>query len=228
MSHNAMDERRVQTQREHPQTTGEYHKINSLYKRDPSGKVMLFGLFTQPEFEYLKNCEWVFTEKVDGTNIRVIVADGKIRFGGKTDNAQISTKLLTRLQEQFLSDAGKRLLDKIPSGVLYGEGFGPGIQSGGLYRTDQAFVLFDVNVDGWWLLREAVEDVAKSLELEIVPIVGRGTLADLESLVQSEFKSAWGDCKAEGVVARPAVELRTRSGERIITKLKVKDFLTLA
>mgnify|MGYP001604261791 FL=1 len=48
----------------------EYHKINSLYKRDPRGK-MLFGDYSCPEFEYLQNNEWSFQEKIDGTNIRV-------------------------------------------------------------------------------------------------------------------------------------------------------------
>jgi len=36
--------------------------------------------------------------------------------------------------------------------------------------------------------------------------------------------SKWGDFEAEGIVARPAVELKTRAGERIITKLKTRDF----
>ena len=38
------------------------------------------------------------------------------------------------------------------------------------------------------------------------------------------FKSQWGDFMAEGIVARPAQELRTRDGHRIITKIKHKDF----
>jgi hypothetical protein len=37
-------------------------------------------------------------------------------------------------------------------------------------------------------------------------------------------KSWWGDFDAEGIVARPQVELFTRAGHRIITKLKCKDF----
>lgn len=38
------------------------------------------------------------------------------------------------------------------------------------------------------------------------------------------FKSTWGDFQAEGIVARPSVELKNRAGERIITKIKCKDF----
>jgi hypothetical protein len=53
----------------------EYHKIQTVFKRDPSNnyKTLLEGEFAIPEFGYLQDNEWVFTEKVDGTNIRVMV-----------------------------------------------------------------------------------------------------------------------------------------------------------
>ncbi len=69
-----------------------YHKIQTVYKRDPATnyKTLLIDNFSLPEFDYLRNNEWVFTEKVDGTNIRVMYSLGKIiTFGGKTDLAQI-------------------------------------------------------------------------------------------------------------------------------------------
>jgi hypothetical protein len=52
----------------------EYHKIQTIFKRDMTNKAksLFEGRWTMPEFEYLANNTWVFTEKVDGTNIRVI------------------------------------------------------------------------------------------------------------------------------------------------------------
>lgn len=50
----------------------EYHKIQTCFKRDEKTKRIIEGDWTLPEFEYLKDCQWVFTEKVDGTNIRVM------------------------------------------------------------------------------------------------------------------------------------------------------------
>ena len=44
------------------------------------------------------------------------------------------------------------------------------------------------------------------------------------AMARKGFDSIWGAFKAEGIVARPTVELRTRSGKRIITKIKHKDF----
>jgi hypothetical protein len=46
----------------------------------------------------------------------------------------------------------------------------------------------------------------------------------MEKYCEEGFKSHWGDFIAEGIVARPKVELKTRAGHRIITKLKYKDF----
>jgi ATP-dependent RNA circularization protein (DNA/RNA ligase family) len=207
----------------------EYHKIQTVFKRDPATnhKTLLDGDYSEDAFAYLAGNLWVFTEKVDGTNIRVMVSpnlDGPV-FGGKTDAAQIPAFLVQRLQERFLSQAAK-LREIFPDGgCLYGEGYGAKIQKGGgNYRTDQDFVLFDVKVGDWWLQREAVEEVAGKLGVDVVPIIGAGTLAEMVGMVRAGFISTWGDFAAEGVVARPAVEMKTRNGQRIITKIKHRDF----
>jgi len=108
---------------------------------------------------------------------------------------------------------------------LYGEGYGAKIQKGGgNYRQDQDFVLFDVKIGDWWLQRSDVKDVAGKLGLDVVPVIGSGTLAEMVEQTRQGFDSIWGNFKAEGIVARPAIELKTRSGHRIITKIKYKDF----
>ena len=205
-----------------------YHKINTVYKRDPETKhkTLIVGEYALPEFGYLAENTWVFTEKVDGTNIRVMINEaGQISFGGKTDNAQIPAALVKKLEDRFLPQAAT-LAEAFPSGgCLYGEGYGVKIQKGGgKYRPDQDFVLFDVRVGEWWLERNNVEDVAAKFNLDIVPVIARGTLADMIDLTACGFKSNWGNFLAEGIVARPEVELKTRNGERIITKIKHKDF----
>lgn len=131
------------------ETMSEYHKIQSIFKRDMESrhKTLLEGQWTCPEFAYLASNQWTFTEKVDGTNIRVIFQNGGITFGGRTDNAQIPAQLVTRLNEKFLPLA-ETLKETFSDGcVLYGEGYGAKIQKGGgNYRADQDFVLFDVRV----------------------------------------------------------------------------------
>lgn len=205
----------------------EYHKIQTVYKRDEGTnfKTLLEGEFSLPEFEYLSGNEWVFTEKVDGTNIRVMFDGNTITFGGKTDAAQIPAFLVTRLNELFLLQVDT-FANLFPSGVcLYGEGYGARIQKGGgNYRPNQDFVLFDVKIGDWWLQRVDVEDIAAKLQIDIVPIIGRGSLYDMVEMTKGSFNSQWGNFVAEGIVARPATELKTRSGDRVITKIKHKDF----
>ena len=206
----------------------EYDKIQTVFKRDMSnnGKTLLMDQYSLPEFEFLQNVPWVFTEKVDGTNIRVMIEDGRVSFGGKTDNAQIPAALVGRLRAIFDPQA-ELLGNMFPSGgCLYGEGYGPKIQKGGgNYGITQDFVLFDCKVGEWWLERFNVEDVAAKLGIRVVPIIGEGTLADMVELTRAGITSTWGDFAAEGIVARPKVELRTRNNARIITKLKTRDFL---
>lgn len=205
----------------------EYHKIDTVFKRDPETKfrTLLLGDYCNDEFAYLANNEWVFTEKVDGTNIRVMVGSGRIEFGGKTDAAQIPAKLVKQLEARFFPQS-EALHVAFPDGAcLYGEGYGAQIQKGGgNYRSDQDFILFDVKVGDWWLQRESIEDVAGKFGLDVVPIIGRGTLSEMVAKAERGFHSTWGPFDAEGIVARPATELKSRSGNRIITKIKHKDF----
>lgn len=196
-----------------------YHKINALYNRNERGK-LLIGEWCKPEFEYLKDAQWEFTEKVDGTNIRVMF-DGQLRFGGRTESAQIPAHLVNRLNDIFDPSMGDLFPDPV---TLYGEGFGAKIQKGGGQYGDVDFVLFDVKIGDWFLRREDVEDVASKLGIQCVPILGHGSLAVGERLVQN-LKSKWGDFWAEGVVARPRVQLYNRMGERVIAKIKRRDYV---
>ena len=199
----------------------EYVKINTIWKRDERGKIVE-GDYAMPEFEFLKDCEWAWTEKVDGTNIRVGWDGETVTFGGRTDNAQIPAHLVNALREMF--PAEKFAVFDGPV-TLYGEGYGAKIQKGGgNYRPDQSFVLFDVQVGGWWLRRFDVESVARTVGIDVVPFVGYGSLGWGIDIVQRGLVSQWGEFAAEGLVGRPAVELFNRRGDRIITKIKARDF----
>lgn len=203
---------------------------------------MIKGQWTTPELEYLKDNQWEFTEKVDGTNIRVGFHNNGIEFGGRTDNAVIPVPLLEYLEKTFILED---ILVHFDIGnstevLLCGEGYGPKIQSGGKYREDASFVLFDVKVGDFWLDRKNVNDIAEKLGIESVPTLGQGTLQDAIDIVSSGITfsdtgavvrwghgglfSSWGDFEAEGIVARPAVPMFDRKGDRIITKIKAVDF----
>ncbi len=220
----------------------EYVKINTMFKRDTSreGRNRIIpGDWSTPELEYLSRNTWHFTEKVDGTNIRVWFRWENDRpvvsYGGRTNDAQISAHILNHLDSVFRADDMGNLTRKWPQGevVLYGEGYGDKVNRQGSrsYLSGTEFVLFDVEVlsnEGWlWLRRDNVENVAEGLGVPIVPLIGEGTLLDAARMTSEGINSIWGDFTAEGIVARPAVEMFTRRGQRLITKIKHKDYTDL-
>lgn len=210
-----------------------YHKIDSVYKRDPADKYKRFltDQYTRPEFELLKDIDWTWTEKIDGTNVRVGWDGAAVQFGGRTDAAQMPMRLLTWLQSKFTPELMTQVLGVQGGIVLYGEGYGPGIQDGGYdTNSEQRFILFDVLATDQverpcWFARESVVDFAGQLGIDIVPVVGHGTIAEAIEFVKVPRQSPCGTRLSEGIVLRPTVELLSRFGGRIITKLKLRDFV---
>lgn len=204
-----------------------YHKINSVYKRDNTKKKAPFiiGDYSTPEIEYLKDNQWEWTEKIDGTNIRVMLKDGETVIAGKSDKSDVPKHLMEKLQILFRND---KLLKAFGGDVcLYGEGFGFKIQGdvGKEYLGDDVdFYLFDVKVGNLWLARSDVDNVADILDIRPPIVIGYGTIDQAIDLVKKGFKSHIGTADAEGLVLRPAVEMFDRLGQRIITKIKTRDF----
>lgn len=207
----------------------EYNKIETVYERDINGtKKLIEGKFRNETVEYLANHEWEFTEKIDGTNIRVYWDGHKITFGGRTDRANIPAHLVNKLNEIFLNEETEQLFEQKfgeKEVILFGEGYGTKIQGcGNDYRSDVGFILFDVLIADNYLGRESVEDIAKAFALEIVPIVLRGTIREAVDFIKTKPNSTIGKAKMEGVVGRPKVELKDRCGHRLIVKIKCRDF----
>lgn len=203
----------------------QYHKIENIYNRDPATNKLIMGEYRLSEVEFLSFNKWTATEKVDGTNIRIKWDGKEINFGGKTDDAQLHGDLVKRLQNIFL-DKTSVFAEKFGEKqvCLYGEGYGAGIQKGGVYKSTKDFILFDVWIDGVWLERGNIEGIAQMFGIEAVPIVFVGVLPEMVHLVKSGLKSQWGDFTAEGIVCRPQTELLTRFGDRVIIKIKSRDF----
>ena len=211
----------------------EYNKIETLFNRDLNGtKKLIFGSYRNETVEYLKDCQWDFTEKIDGTNVRVHWDGHKVTFGGRTDESQIPAPLVNKLNEMFGGSINEELFEQKFGEMevtLYGEGYGPKIAKGGLYRSDISFILFDVEVlspeIGYlYLKRESVEDIAKFFNIDVIPIILTGTLNDGINYVLKHPKSTFGTADMEGLVGRPMVEMRDRLGRRVIVKIKWEDF----
>ena len=224
-----------------------YHKIQTVYKRDMDvpgrKKPIIEGKWTRPEFFYLKDVMWDCYEKVDGTNIRIkwdyqygppvqfdehMMVKLDLEFAGKQAKSQMPPQLLRKLGEIFNRDMMKKTFDTTPV-CMYGEGYGKGIQKNGSGKDgyifdDVGFILFDIRIGRWWLLRDDLEKIAESFNIPIVPLVKTCTLIKAIDMVKYGFTSHLRLAPPEGLVAKPTFELFDRKGERIITKLKLEDF----
>ena len=118
-----------------------YHKIQSVFKRDPQNayRTFLMGDWADEAFGYLADLQWLATEKIDGTNMRLHIGENDYVIGGRSERAEIHPDLYSHMQEI----AGRALSD-FKGLTLYGEGNGAGIKKGGKYRDDKRFILFDV------------------------------------------------------------------------------------
>jgi len=218
-----------------------YPKIETIFERDQRSFKVILGKIRCEEFKNIKN--WLITEKIDGTNIRVEYINNKspeLFFKGRTDKAQIPTFLFEKLQKMFKIEQFMEIFPDVAQVCLFGEGYGEKIQKGGgNYRKGVSFRLFDVWIDGWWLKWEDIKDIAKKLNIKTVPSLGIMPLekaveiinphpkqynysVDLKSTVAYEENGE--NIPAEGIVATAYPLVLFRNGNPLKWKLKARDF----
>jgi ATP-dependent RNA circularization protein (DNA/RNA ligase family) len=212
-----------------------YPKIQTLWKRDEKTGLIILGDYSKDEFDSVDT--WMVTEKIDGTNIRVIWEEWdydpmhkvkSVTVEGRTDKAQIPQHLHDFLQGKFTEQLMKEVFPDSKKVVLFGEGYGHKIQSAGsrYLGKDVGFILFDVWVDGWWLERKSIEDIAEKIGIPCVPRLGLMTKKQIEDFVMSEPMSIVSKERLvmEGVVCTSAPMMLFRNGEPLRFKLKVSDY----
>jgi hypothetical protein len=206
----------------------QYPKINSAFKRDEKGK-MLFGEYSSIEFIALKDAQWSAAEKIDGTNIRLF-KDGTFR--GRTDRATFNPE-----QEVVLLKWAQKFKEaNLPDGaVMYGELYGKDIQAAGRdYSDEYEFCAFDIWLGNRWF---DMGELHAFCDPVFPAAHGRGCMS-LDDwtvcFVKGYYKKSYHTHSAcavkdvcEGVVLRPLCTLLDAQGNRIITKLKHKDFKDL-
>ena len=204
----------------------EYVKIPNIFKRERFGKNKpIAGEDSSPELKYLKDAMWEFEEKLDGCNIRICWDGYRVSFMGRTDRAQIPGHLLSRLEELFGGESKEELFEQTfgkKEVILFGEGYGKKIQKCGELYGDVNFRLFDVLVDGYWLLQDNVDCIAEIFEIETAPFMFRGTLEQGVQFIKTHPKSLLRDAEMEGIVGSPMVQMFRRTGERIMVKIKCR------
>lgn len=211
----------------------EYPKINTLFERNEDFTVKT-DCIKDESIAQVKS--WLVTEKIHGMNVRVIWNGTEFMFAGRTDKATLPGKLTEFLRSKFTTKLGNTIFNNpeffyknLPI-VLYGEGYGAGINSGGDLNNNQEFRLFDVLVKDYWVPFNNVCKIAEMFSIKTVPLIARMTMEEIVNLVQKGFVSAVGleetgrMCIAEGVVGRTDPYLYNSRGGRLVIKLKTEDF----
>ena len=211
----------------------EYQKINNIFKFDEKYRTIVGMANT---YQALKNIEWVGTEKVDGTNIRIHWDGHEVQITGRTDKSQIPNHLMNYLSNLFLSKEMEYVFEQMfgeKETYLFGEGYGYKIQTNGdTYFDDRksvGFILFDVNIDGFDLSRDEVNNVAEKLGLKSVSVVFKGNLDEAIEFVKKHPMSTLGDSthEMEGLVLQPTIQLYDCKHNLIKCKCKYRDVIKL-
>lgn len=244
----------------------EYPKTENLYTRDPETHKLNVGDLREPALAQVGR--WLVTEKIDGTNIRLecayegdfdyvgsgtaggAVGSYSIYLKGRSDEANLPKKfeeealpedwqarLITALHALCGPDPGWKL-------IVYGEGYGPGIQKvGGSYATHKSLRIFDCVTQRqldedtygkpYWRPWADVEKVADALGLETAPLLGTDWTLDKvvgyvaagqgSDLAEWEGGVPFGEFQAEGVIARTNPYLFFWDGKPVKFKLKGHD-----
>lgn len=220
-----------------------YPKIQTLWMRDEKNKyVIMENVFSKKEFELFR--KWSVTEKIDGTNVRVFISCFfnevvTVRFGGRTNDAQMPVALMDFLRDTFTEELCKKQFfpknwpentERVDT-VLFGEGYGGKIQRKSHYRDDISFILFDACIDGWWLNRKDVTKLAKQMKIESVPVIAEEwNLDQVQAFLQLDpapMSNLNPETPLEGVVCQPDPLVMFRDGDPIKFKLKVEDYVKL-
>jgi hypothetical protein len=189
-----------------------YMHIDNLYKNN---QIMQF-----------KNCYAL--EKVHGTSAHIQWSNGHVSFysGGEKHDNFVALFDSDKLTEFFKSKYGDEDLVRI-----HGEAYGGKQQAmSKTYGPKLHFIVFDVNVNGFWLDVPKAEDYALALGLEFVPYELVGTdpdslnrERDRDSIVAIRRGMGEGHIR-EGVVLRPPFEVRLNGGGRCMSKHKRDEF----
>lgn len=226
----------------------EYTKIDTVLQRDLDGtKRLIPWSFRDPAVRYLRSLPWEVTEKVDGTNVSIYFDGYRVEIHGRTKAAELPKELMEVLEAKFLNDeteelfeqlfpvkhfhddAGEQVASDVVTEVsIFGEGIGPKIQKvGKLYGDEYRFLVFDIKVGGVFLEHssEFYGKIVQAFGLETVPDLPDMTIEEAEEYVKMKPQSLVNPkAPMEGLVLRPKVRLYNAKGERIIVKVKCRDY----
>jgi ATP-dependent RNA circularization protein (DNA/RNA ligase family) len=210
----------------------EYHKIETLCKFDQETKKFIPNTFYNPSVEILQNHQWLFTEKVDGTNFRIYWNGHTLSYAGRTDNAIFSKDQIAFIEANLINEAMTNSFETMfreKEVIVYGELYGNKIQKDGhLYTNNNglAFKVFDVCKENQFMPYEHMIHLCKEIGYDVVPLVLTGTIAEGIVFVENNLLSTFSKATLEGLVGKPVGNFLDYLGNRIVVKIKRRDLIS--
>lgn len=226
-------------------TGTEYPKIQTLYDRYPDYSINVEKL-RRAEFGIINT--WQVTEKLNGRNIRILLKqNGHVEFSGRQDGVKVSEQIPQKMMDylnliftpQKMQSVFWRYVNNVfqtPEVCVYVEGLGSDLAAGsGIYcpGTSVSVRLIDCYINPWWIERPLLEEFGRKLGIKCTPLLDTiytlpRTREELERIIKISHVATEDNSNflglAEGIVAKTEPLLVNRKGERVIWKLKYKDF----
>ena len=206
-----------------------FPKISAPFgRKTPKDRLVDPSIYAKPWVEHLRGVKFHASEKIDGTSVGIVWDGERISFVGHTVKSEFCPRYLDYLKANFATAEFESVIEEIFSDTpvtIYGEGISKdyNVHYG---FPEGNFIMYDVqNEGGTFYNREPVREIAAKLAL-ITPYEEMMTLDEAIEFVKSRPMSRLDPTKKmEGLVLRAPVEMYTNTGERIICKVKVKDFV---
>lgn len=227
-----------------------YNKILAPFARDiAKSKYINIIKFSRPEFEMLANVRWNWTLKIDGTNINIIWDGEKVNYVGHTEKTQFNERTKKFLDDTFCTPESETIFED-----LYGDQpvkismeFVSKDMNQNYGYTEGAVYIFDIfngETGKIWTSEETINSFVSRFEgnnVFVAPFIGYMNIWEAVDLVKAyeviwnRHPEKWGDeniliknplgkYTIEGIVGRLPYELFDNNGNRIITKVKCKDY----
>lgn len=226
-----------------------YDKILAPLARDTAkSKYVDIMKFSRPEFEMLANVKWNWTLKIDGSNVNVIWDGERVSYVGHTEKTQFNDRTKKFLDETFCTSEAETVFED-----LYGEQpvkismeFVSKDMNQNYGYVDGAVFVFDIfngSTGKVWTSEETLDAFVSKFEgsnVFVAPFIGYMNIWNAIDVVKAyeviwnrhpekwksedKIKNPLGPYVIEGLVGRLPYELFDNNGNRVITKVKCKDY----
>lgn len=184
------------------------------------------GMYRDPMVAFLANNSWEIRRKIDGENIRIRWDGEQALWNGKTNNFVCSGDFHNYMNGTFLEEIFEEEFGRDKEVIIFGEKMGPKTQGNELKLDEDEVIIYDVCIDGYWLDKWAVKNIADYFKIRTCyDLMGPDVQHEwrLPMIINAVAHGQFEDW--EGIVAVPKVECRDQKRNRVIVKVKNKDYL---